>query len=90
LVSALRLPPVTAMSPVLPFQAKSADASLSVKVIVAVWPAAKLAWLLLMAMVGAVLSGALASVAGLALPAASWATTSSVWPSVKAGLSGML
>ncbi len=61
LVSAPSVPPVTVMSPLLPFQAKSLEASDSVKVMVAVWPAERLAWLLLMAMVGAVVSGALAA-----------------------------
>ena len=51
-VKAPRLPPLTSMSPAV----KSLLASLRVKVMVAVCPAVRLAWLLLMAMVGAAVS----------------------------------
>ena len=46
------------MSPALPFQVKSLVASLTVKVMVALWPVLRLAWLLLMAILGAVVSTA--------------------------------
>ena len=55
-VSALRLPPVTTMSPELPFQSKPLMSSLTVKVMVAVWPVLRLDWLELMAILGGVAS----------------------------------
>ena len=56
------MPPETTTSPEVPFQAKSVVASLTVKVMVAVWPVDKMLWLVVMAMVGGVVSAAAASV----------------------------
>ena len=85
------VPPVTTMSPVLPFQAKLLVASENVKVMVAVSPALTAPTLLLMASVGANVSMLIGRVpAALVLPAASvWVALRISVPSPMAVMSAL-